>query len=344
MKILLAGLGSVGQRHARNLRTTLGDGVELLAYRVRGLPHVITPDLRLEPGADVESCYGVRVFTDLDSALAEKPDAVFVTNPNGLHMPVALAAARAGCHLFIEKPLSHTLEGVDELAELIERQRLVCLVGYQLRFHPGLRAMQSCLSARAIGNVVASRLEFGEYLPGWHPYEDYRQMPSMRPELGGGLILAQIHDLDYAFALFGLPRSVFARGGHFSNLEVPVEDTVSVVMDCDLNGRRIAVQLHQDCLQRPATRTCEVIGDAGTMMLDFNASTFRVSRRDRPVELRTFEGHQRNQLFLDELQHFLACLRGEAQPIVPLGDAVQSLRMAIAVKTSMETGAVVTLS
>jgi predicted dehydrogenase len=87
-----------------------------------------------------------------------------------------------------------------------------------------------------------------------------------------------------------------------------------------------------------------VIGDAGTMVLDFNASTFRVSRRDRPVESRTFEGHERNQLFLDELQHFLACLRGEARPVVPLGDAVQSLRMAMAVKTSMETGAAVTLS
>ncbi len=125
------------------------------------------------------------------------------------------------------------------MIDAIERQRLVCLVGYQLRFHPGLEAVQSLLKAGAIGRVIAARLEFGEYLPNWHPYEDYRQMPASHRELGGGVILSQIHDLDYAYALFGLPRRVFAVGGHLSSLDVDVEDTASILMECVVDGRSI---------------------------------------------------------------------------------------------------------
>ena len=200
MKALFVGLGSIGQRHARNLRTLLGQDVELLAYRVRGLSHVITPRLTIAEGEDVEAALGIRVHRDLDAALAERPDVVFVTNPNTLHVPVAIAAANAGCHLFLEKPISHDLTGVDELLNVIERRRTICLVAYQLRFHPGFRALQRMLAARAIGRIIMTRVTFGEYLPGWHPYEDYRTMHVSRRELGGGVLLAQIHDLDAIFA------------------------------------------------------------------------------------------------------------------------------------------------
>lgn len=343
MKILLVGLGSIGQRHARNLRATLGGDVELLAYRVRRLTHVITPDLRIEPG-DVEAKYGITVFTNLEAALAARPDAVFVTNPNSLHMPVALAAARAGCHLFIEKPLSHDLEGVDELVDEIERRRLVCLVGYQWRFHPALKLVQCRLKANAIGDLLAARMEFGEHLPSWHPYEDYRQMHVSRRDLGGGVILAQIHDLDYAYALFGIPRRVSAMGGHLSRLDVDVEDTASILMECVAGGRAFPVHLHQDCVRRPPTRTCEVIGDEGAIRLDLQAQTVEISDgAGRLVEAHSFDGRHRNELFLDELDHFLACLRGEQQPVVDVREATMSLRMAIAARESMETGCVVHL-
>ena len=352
----MAGLGSIGQRHARNLRTVLGADVELLAYRVRRLGQVITPDpgeaMRADTGGaldikvnDVEAWLGLRVFTSLDAAIAERPDAVFVTNPNSFHMPVALAAARAGCHLLIEKPLSHNLAGVAELTDLVDRGRLVCLVGYHLRFHPGFRLVQSWLSAHAIGRVIAARLEFGEYLPGWHPYEDYRQMHASRSDQGGGVVLSQIHDLDYAYALFGLPRRLFAVGGHLSGLEVDVEDTASILMECVDTGRRFPVHLHQDCVRRPRSRTCEVIGDAGTIHFDFNAGV--AERRDEAgdcVEAHAFDDVRRNDLFLDELRHFLACVRGDERPCVGIREASQSLRVALAARESMETGEVVALT
>jgi predicted dehydrogenase len=344
VKALFVGLGSVGQRHARNLRTLLGDDVELLAYRVRGHRQVITPSLSIDAGADVESALGVRVFRDLDAALAERPDVVFVTNPNTLHVPVALAAATAGCHLFLEKPISHDLARTDELVDVIERRRCVCLVGYQLRFHPGFRALQRMLAERAVGRLVTVRVVFGEYLPGWHPYEDYRTMHVSRRELGGGVLLAQIHDLDAIYALFGLPRRVFAMGGHLSRLEIDVEDTASLLLDAVVDGMPVPVHVHQDYLQRPPRRTYDVIGEGGRILLDFGAGSLtRVHAEGRVGETESFAGFDRNQMFLDELRHFLACVAGRETPLVTARDGVQSLRMALAARAALETGRVMEL-
>lgn len=344
MKVLMVGLGGIGQRHVRNLRALLGSEVEIEAYRVRGLPHTLTDQLRIEPGSNVEEKYNIRTHRDLDRALAQDPDAVFICNPSSLHIPIALSAAQAGCHLFIEKPLSHNYDEVEELITLIMRQNLIALVGYQMRFHPCLQRLQSLLQQQAIGQVLAVRVEVGEYLPRWHTYEDYRQMYASRRDLGGGVILSQIHELDYLYWLFGLPRRVFALGGHLSSLEIDVEDTASILMECVVEGLPVPVHVHQDYVQRPPSRTCQVIGDAGKILLDFHALTVHVfDGQGQLAETHTFEGFQRNQLFLDELKHFLACLQGDQIPVVTVRDGAQSLRMALAARESLETGNVVEL-
>jgi predicted dehydrogenase len=341
----MVGLGGIGQRHVRNLRTLLGLGVDICACRTRGLSDVLTDDLKIDPHGYVEEKYNIRVFKDLDQALATRPEAVFICNPSSLHIPVALAAARAGCHLFIEKPLSHNSEGVDELIRLTGDRNLIALVGFQMRFHPCLRRLDSLLSNRVVGRLTAVRVEVGEYLPGFHTYEDYRRMYAARQDLGGGVILSQIHELDYIYWLFGLPRRVFALGGHLSGLEIDVEDTASILMECVADGRPLPVHVHQDFIQRPPSRTCEVVGDAGKILLDFHALTVRVfSDRGELVERDTFEGFERNQLFMDELKHFKACLQGLEKPAVTLQDGRQSLRIALAAKESLRTGKVVELT
>src|SRR5262245_33838648 len=132
MKILFAGLGSIGQRHVRNIRLLFGRSIELLAYRVRRTSPLLTEQFDVESSSSIEAEYAIRSFDDLDEALAEAPSAVFVCNPTRSHLPVALAAARAGCHLFIEKPLSDRTDGVSQLIACVEQNRSVALVGYQM--------------------------------------------------------------------------------------------------------------------------------------------------------------------------------------------------------------------
>jgi predicted dehydrogenase len=322
----------------------LGDAVEILAYRQRGLGRVLDPDMTVRPGEELESTYGIRSFDHLDAALAERPDVVFVTNPNTLHVPVALAAARAGCHLFIEKPLSHSLEGVNELIEIVDRKRLVALVGYQFRFHPGLIAIKNLIDTGRLGRIVAAHIVNGEYLPDWHPYEDYRGTHPARCDLGGGALRIQTHELDYAAWLFGRPTRVYAVGGQLSRLEVDVEDSVSLLLTCTPDGRPIPVHVHLDFLQRPPQRVCEVVGDAGRLRFDYYAQRLEFwDLATGRVNVLCFDAFERGQMFEAELRHFLACVRGDEKPIVDLREGAASLAVSLAADASLRSGQAVAL-
>lgn len=345
LRALIVGLGSIGQRHVRNLRTLLGTDVELLALRSRGRSAVIGERAVVDERTNVAMLYDIREVTSLDDAIAAKPDVAFVCNPTRLHLPVARALADAGCHLFIEKPVSDDTEGVAELAEAVRASGVVAVVGCQMRFHPCLQRLHELLAVRAIGRPTSVRIAIGEYMPGWHPYEDYRESYAARRDLGGGVVLTLIHEIDYAYWLFGMPSQLFAVGGRLSDLEIDVEDTASILMECRTDDRAIPVHVAMDFLQRPPMRTCDVVGEHGRIAIDLVANILRrwddTGVLDETLELPSFE---RNQLFLDELSHFLSCVRGAAAPLVPLADGIATLRVALAARESIESRHLVSLS
>jgi predicted dehydrogenase len=345
MKVLIVGLGAIGQRHVRNLRVLLGDSVEILAARSRGLSHVLTDVMTVEAPEGLCEKYGIRAFGTLDDALAHQPDVAFVCNPTSLHIATALALARAGCHLFIEKPLAHEYAGVEELLGIVERHGLVATVGYQYRFHPCLTTTYALLRSGAIGGVLAVRAEVGEYLPGWHTYEDYRGTYGGSRDLGGGTLLSQIHEMDYLYWFFGLPQRVFTLGGHLSSLDVDVEDVTSTLMEFERDGIQFPGHLHQDYVQRPASRNCEIVGDTGKIEIDLLRHTIKVyDASGRLARSNEFCDFQRSQMFIEETQRFLACIESHEAPAVTLRDGAQSLRMALAAKESLEKGTVVSMT
>ena len=142
--------------------------------------------------------------------------------------------------------------------------------------------------------------------------------------------------------MFGRPTRVFALGGHLSRLEIDVEDTASILMDCAMDGRTVPVHVHQDYVQRPASRTCQVIGDAGKILMDLRESSVRLfGPEGEAIPLDPIPPFERNQLFLDEMSHFLACVSGEQTPVVTVENAAFSLRVALAAQQSIATGQVV---
>ena len=344
MKILMIGLGGIGQRHTRNLRALLGDSVEIIAYRTRRLTHVVTPTMGADAERNVEEVYNITSFDSLDAALAQKPDAAFICNPSSLHVAVTRACLLAGCDLFLEKPLADSLDGTAELVEIAKQKKLIAMVGYQLRFHPCVQRLQQIVASGELGSLLAVRATIGEYLPNWHPYEDYRTMYAARAELGGGVVLTQIHELDFLYSMFGAPSRVYAVGGHWSDLEIGVEDTASSLLEVPWQGRLLPIQLHTDYLQSPPNRQTEVIGDHGRAVMDLNAQTVSVYKRNvAQPEVFRVENFDRNNLFLDQTRHFLDCVAARKKPVVDLADGLQSLRMALAVKESIAKHAVVDL-
>jgi predicted dehydrogenase len=345
-RCLFVGLGGVGQRHLRNLRALRGDALEVHAYRVRGERQVVTDTLEVAPGEDLESKYGVEAHVDLDRALELRPDVVFVTNPSSLHVEVAERALQAGAHVFVEKPLSHTLDGVARLLHASRERGLVGYVAYQLRFHPGFLRTQEILAQGLLGAVLLAEATVAEYLPGFHPYEDYRRMYASRRELGGGVTLSQIHEIDLLLALFGRPERVFSLGGKLSSLEVDVDDVSSSLLEFrGYQGRVLPVRLHQDFVQRPPERRLVIVGERGKLEWSLSARTLRrFGAVGELCEAHDYEELPRNRLFEAELAHFVGCVERGEQPTVTLAAGAQSLAVALAILESQQCGRPVDVS
>ncbi len=321
MKFLISGLGSIGRRHFRNL-LALGER-DILLHRTH---RATLPDDELA---------GFPVETDLTKALAHRPDALIVANPTALHLEVAIPAAEAGCHILMEKPISHSLAGVDQLAAALKHGGGQCLVGFQFRFHPGLRQVKAWLEAGLIGMPLSARAHWGEYLPGWHPWEDYTQGYAARPDLGGGVVLTLSHPLDYLRWLLGEVEGLWAFTSN-QGLGMAVEDTAEI-------GLRFSSgclgSLHLDYNQRPPSHTLEITGTQGRILWDnadgiaraYQAEGAKASQIVSPPE-----GFERNWLFTDELRHFLRVMRGEVMPLCNLQDGIQALRLSLGALESAE--------
>ena len=330
MKYLIIGCGSIGQRHLKNLKA-ITDG-EIIAYRTREKK---VKKLENEPH--------IKTYSDLTEALNQKPDAVLVTNPTSLHMQSALAAARQGSHIFIEKPLSNTLDGIDELIDIVHTKNLVVLIGCNLRFHPCLQFIKKLLDEKHIGKVISARVQMGQYLPDWHPWEDYRTMYSAHKSLGGGIILDAIHELDYIIWLLGDVSQVFSFSDKLSNLDIDTEDVAEILLRFKTG---VIAEVHLDYVQRNPSRTCEIIGEEGSIVLNLNEGTVKVyTAKNRGWEV--FEqpkGYDLNQTYIDEMLHFISCIEGKEESIISITDGLEVLKVALAAKESAKSSNIIKIN
>jgi predicted dehydrogenase len=328
MKFLIIGLGSIGQRHVQNLAAT-GDH-EFLAYRVRENP--------LPNGAPFDS---IRVIKDLDEALSEKPDATLVCGPTATHIEVAQRVVDSGSNLFIEKPLSNNLDGLDKLVENANQKKLISLVGFNLRFHSPLKRLRHAILEGKIGEIQGLRCQVGQYLPNWHPDEDYRQSYSAQKSLGGGVVLDLIHEIDLAIWIAGLPTEVSAFTSRVSNLEIDTENTAEIIMRMP---NKALVNVHMDYLQNPASRSLLAYGSEGS--IEWNGTTDEVilsPSSGTPEKIWT-KKEDRNNSFVEMMNSFLASISNGSESAVPLEEALKSQIIANAAYTSDESGKSIKLS
>jgi predicted dehydrogenase len=314
MRILIAGLGSVGRRHLRNL-VALGERDLVLLRSHRST----LPDDELA---------GFPIETDLEAALARRPEAVVIANPTALHLDVALPAARAGCHLLIEKPVSHTLEHLDDLADAQRRSGARILVGHQFRFHPLLRRLRELVASGEVGEPRWAQAHYGEYLPGWHPWEDYRTSYSARADLGGGALLTLCHAFDWLAWILGPLSCDAARVATLGALGVDVDDCADVWLSSRTGA---AATVHLDYYQRPAAQWLSVAGDGGWLRCDFLGGRLEGwSRRGGdPLEDTVPAGWERNEMFRMEMVHFLRLCRGEEASACGLEEGIESLALTV---------------
>jgi len=328
MKYLIAGFGSIGRRHFQNL-LSLGEK-DILFYRSR---KSTLPD---------EILSGFRVEEDLEEALAQKPDAVVVSNPTALHLDVAIPAARQGCHILLEKPISNSMDRVDELKNTVKESGSGILVGFQFRYHPGLIQIKEWIQQDKIGSIYYVRSHWGEYLPDWHPWEDYRDSYSARKSLGGGVLLTLSHPIDYLRWIFGEFASVSAEMRGQKVLGIEAEEMVESTVRFQ-NG--IFGGMHLNYLQRPPEHFLEIIGSRGRISWNNLSGELKLyltedqTWKSYPIA----EDFSRNHLFLAEMRHFLQVAAGKISPLCSLDDGIKVQKIITALYKAAEDGTVASL-
>jgi len=331
MKFLIAGLGSIGRRHFRNLIALGENDIVLLRTRKATLPE--------------DELAGYPVETDIHEALEKhEPDAVVVANPTALHLDVAIPAAKKGCAILLEKPISDSLDRLDTLQQTAQKSGSKILVGFQFRYHPTLNKARELIQANAIGKVLTVHAHWGEYLPQWHPWEDYRQSYAARADLGGGVIRTLTHPLDYLRFIIGEVESLWSFNGHISPLELDVKDVAEIGLKLS-NGAIGGV--HLNYVQRPPRHTLEIVGTQGTLRWDNADGVLQLQKFPAPFAscsdlppapiIESYsppEGFERNQLFLSQTRHFIETAKGESEPICSLEDGIMALCLALAARES----------
>lgn len=328
MRIIVVGCGSIGKRHLRNLKAV-------------GELDLIGVDPREDRRIEVESeRLAVRTYAKVTEALRQGADALFVAPPSSLHVSVALEAAKAGCHLFIEKPLSHTLEGIEELVKEVEARRLVAFVGSNWKFHRSFQRMKLLVEKGTIGRITSARCQFGQYLPDWHPWEDFRQSYSARRDLGGGVLLDS-HEFDYLTWLLGPVVRVACFADRLSSLPIETEDTASVLLAFASGA---IGHVHLDYTQRAYQRSCELFGEEGTIRWDIRERAVTLFQAGQEGGWTRFEEpvtYDLNTMYVEEVRHFLDCVRLRATPLTDLGQGLAVLKLILAAKASQRDRTVV---
>jgi len=313
LRIAVLGLGSIGRRHVRNL-IALGAG-DLLGF---------------DPAAGAAGLaareYGIRTVTNLDEVWAFAPSAVFVTSPSHHHVPLALDAARRGCDLFIEKPLSDSVDAIDQLRLAADSQRLVTMVGCNMRFHPGPAAVRRLIQEGAIGAVLSARIHTGSYLPDWRPGTRYQDSYSASREQGGGAVLDCIHELDLALWYSGPATLVASIVRPARSIGLAVDGLAEILLEHD-NGALSSV--HLNYVQRDYLRFCQVIGETGTLHWYFAAPRVEIRSGGAPRQVTWSPDWTADRMFVDEAGEFLRCVRERTAAPNGLAEAERTLRLAL---------------
>lgn len=318
MKILLIGFGSIGKRHLGNLFYLGYTDIDVVT-RNESLP---------------EPFNNLTLYKTLEQALenAEYETAILCT-PTSYHTPAILQLLQAGIYrIYIEKPISHSLDNIDLVKKLATGYANRLVVGFDLHFDRGLQKVQELLSAGTVGKIISINAQVGQYLPDWRPAEDYRLGMSAKIETGGGVMLDLVHEFDYVTWLGGPVKTVAGLYKNSGTLEIETEDIAEVLLQFE-NGALGTI--HLDYLQPSLVRNCLVTGTEGSIKWNLANNSVEWINLEKESFSYDYKGFERNDRFIEIMKCFL-----EDAPdprLTNLEQGIQSLQLVLAAKKSCDT-------
>ena len=320
-KILIVGLGSIGLRHLRIAREIVPDS------RIAILRHQETKEI--PKGAN-------EVFFALSDAMEFNPQIAIVCGPSSTHVEISLALVQAGVHVLVEKPISNTYEGLEELNHEAVKNNCVLMVGYNLRFLTSLNKFKDLIDDNFIGNLYSVRSEVGQYLPSWRD-KDYRKTVSAQKILGGGVLLELSHELDYLRWIFGDVEFVQAQLSKQSMLDIDVEDNVNIIIA--FKNTNLVASLSLDFIRHDKVRMCHVIGEKGSLRWNGLNDQVDLFEANSDGWKNIYKGETNlDQSYKEEWLHFIECVNKKERPMISFQDGVEVLNIVDSIKDASSSG------
>lgn len=306
--VCVVGYGSIGRRHASNIKSL---GAQVVVFR-SGLGNSKAPNFDTS----------LKFIYKIDDLLTLRPDAMVICNPTSLHLDFISIAVDLGIHIFVEKPVAHNSLDFEPLIESIKRKKLITCVGYMMRYDTGIKAIKQALEQSQIGKVTSAIIEWGSYLPSWHPWEDYKDSYAGRKSLGGGAVLTCSHEIDTARYLLGDYIDVRVSGGSSSVLGLEVEDYVDIF---SRHHSGATCLMHIDWFQKQGRRTVKIIGEEGRLEWDFFAKDLHMYCEDSGRRLLASSGDNINKLYIENMEDFLSSIIDSKETLCNLDEGLATL-------------------
>lgn len=303
LKFLQIGLGSMGKRRIRNL----------LFHKV-SKDNIYGFDLSKDRCLEAQNKFEMKTFSNFERALNQvKPDVFIISTPPDQHSSYFLYAAKHKKHFFVEHPT--TDKGYKELIKLLD-DTFVGVPSCSLRFHPAMKAMKKILDSNKIGRILSFQYHMGQYLPDWHPWEDYKKVYFSKKSTGAcrEMFAFELGWLGYVLNLKIKEIAGFTE--KLSDLDMTADDLYSAVIKFQNN--KIG-NITIDLLSRKPFRTLRVIGSDGVLeweWLDNQIELFTAKDKKLKV-INLKKGHSEKQyittedIYEEEIGKFLSAIEGK---------------------------------
>lgn len=323
MKFLICGFGNCGQRHFRNLKTILPDCEIDIYTEAKDKYRIFDAKLNISFAKSLFEFYQINTIfygSELDDAIYGRDyDAVIICTLPPERINIAIKCAKEGINLFIEKPLSNNLNKVYELQNIVEEKNLKCVLGFQMRFNPIIEQIKQLIDDDVFGDIYRIEVNNCNSIHNWTKGRDLNNFYALKESNGGGILLSQIHEIDYLTYIFGKHYPISAICGNWLNTEV--EDNITILSNLESNNRCIPIIINLDFLSLIPRRDLTIYG----------------MKKIESFDLLPHSSEEWNGLFLKEITSFINLLNGyKDDRLATLEDGIQTLEYVIDIKNNFQ--------